>query len=40
MEMHILIARMVFLFDYELVHGELDWGKDSPAYILWQQPEL
>ncbi|PMD33124.1 cytochrome P450 [Hyaloscypha variabilis F] len=40
MEMRILIAKMVFLFDYELVDEKLDWERDSPAFILWQKPEL
>jgi hypothetical protein len=40
MEMRILIAKMVFLFDYELVDDNLDWEPDSPAFILWQKPEL
>ena len=40
MEMRILIAKMVFLFDYELVDEKLDWEKDCPAFILWQKPEL
>lgn len=40
MEMRILIAKMVFLFDYELVDDKLDWELDSPAYILRLKPEL
>jgi hypothetical protein len=39
-EMRILIAKMVFLFDYELVDNDLNWERDSPAFILWQKPEL
>jgi hypothetical protein len=34
MEMRILIAKMVFLLDYELVDDKLDWERDSPAYSL------
>jgi hypothetical protein len=40
MEMRILIAKMVFLFDYELVDDNLDWECDSPSFILWQKPAL
>lgn len=40
MELRILIAKMVFLFDYELVDDKLDWELESPAYILRQKPEL
>lgn len=39
MEMRILIAKMAF-FDYELVDDNLDWERDSLAFILWQKPEL
>jgi hypothetical protein len=40
MEMRILIAKMVFLFDYELVDDALDFERDSSAFILWHKPEL
>jgi hypothetical protein len=40
MKMCILIAKMVFLFRYELVDDKLDWERDSRAYIVWQKPEL
>jgi hypothetical protein len=40
MEMAILIAKMVFLGDCELVDDNLDWERDSPAFILWQKPDL
>jgi hypothetical protein len=40
MELRTLIAKMVFLFDYELVDDKLDWELDSPAYILRLKPEL
>jgi hypothetical protein len=39
MEMRILIAKMAF-FDYELVDDNLDWERDSLAFISWQKPEL
>ncbi|KUJ07472.1 cytochrome P450 [Mollisia scopiformis] len=40
MEMRILIAKMVFLFDYELVDEKLDWVRDSPNMIIRQKVEL
>jgi hypothetical protein len=40
MEMRILIAKMVFHFDYELVDDNLDWVRDSRCYVLWQKPDL
>jgi len=40
MEMRILIAKMVFHFDYELVDDNLDWERDSQCFVLWQKPDL
>ncbi len=40
MELRILIAKMVFLFDYELVDDTLDWVRDSPTFILFEKPKL
>jgi hypothetical protein len=40
MELRIIIAKMVFLFDFELVDDKLDWVRDSPTYILFDKPEL
>jgi hypothetical protein len=39
-ELRILVAKMVFLFDFELVDKETDWGKDASSMILWETPEL
>jgi hypothetical protein len=39
-ELRIIIAKMVFLFDYELVNDNLDWVRDSPTYILFDKPQL
>lgn len=40
MELRILIANMVFFFDYELVDDTLDWVRDSTTYVLFEKPEL
>jgi hypothetical protein len=40
MELRILIAKMVFLFDFKLVDDNLDWDRDGECYRLWQQPPL
>jgi hypothetical protein len=39
-ELRIIIAKMVFLFDFELVDDKLDWVRDSPIYILFDKPKL
>lgn len=40
MELRILIAKLVFLFDYELVDDTLDWVRDSSTYVLFDKPKL
>jgi hypothetical protein len=40
MELRILIAKLVFLFDFETVDKEIDWARDVPAMILWEKPDL
>jgi cytochrome P450 len=40
MEMRIILARMVFEFDWELVSRDVDWERDVKLKILWQKPEL
>jgi cytochrome P450 len=39
-EMRIILARMVFEFDWELVSRDVDWERDTILKILWQKPEL
>lgn len=38
--MRILIAKMVLLFDFELVDDDLDWDRDGQTFVLWQKPDL
>ncbi len=40
MELRILIAKLVFLFDFELADDELDWDRDCACFRLWQRPDL
>jgi len=40
MELRIILARMVFEFDWELVSQEVDWERDNKLKMLWQKPDL
>jgi len=40
MELRILVAKMVFLFDFELMDDDLDWLRDGRCFRLWQKPDL
>jgi cytochrome P450 len=40
MEMRIILARMVFEFDWEPVSRDVDWERDTKLKMLWQKREL
>ncbi|KAF2661813.1 cytochrome P450 monooxygenase-like protein [Lophiostoma macrostomum CBS 122681] len=39
-EMRLIVAKVLFNFDIELVHKDLDWLKDQKLFTLWQKPSL
>ena len=39
MELRILIAKIVFLFDFELAGDNSEWERMS-SYIVWKKPRL
>lgn len=39
MELRILIAKAVFLFNFELAGDNSAWER-MPAYIVWKKPKL
>jgi len=40
MEMRIILARLVWEFDWELLSKEVDWERDTEVKLLWRKPEL
>ncbi|KAK9782935.1 putative Cytochrome P450 [Seiridium cardinale] len=40
LEMRIVMAKLVFAFDWELVNPQIDLIRDSSVYLLWDRPEL
>ena len=38
--MVIILSRMVWEFDSELVNRDLDWGRDVRSMLLWLMPPL
>lgn len=40
MEMRIVLAKLVFTFDWELADPEIDLITQSKLYILWSRPDL
>lgn len=39
-ELRILIAKLIWLFDFELVPGQSDWESKNKCFILWEKPGL
>jgi len=40
MEMRIILARLIWEFDWELLDQELVWERDNMVKSLWQKPKL
>ena len=40
MEMHVILAKMVLQYDFELLSKDLDWERDNNMYVLWQKPVM
>lgn len=40
MEMRVILAKIFFAYDFELMDKDLDWDRDNTVYTLWNKPEL
>lgn len=40
LEMRLILAKMVWQYDFELMDKELDWDRDSMMYVLWHKPSM
>jgi len=40
MEMRIVLAKLYYTFDIELLDQDLDWHRDCKMYLIWQRPML
>lgn len=40
MEMSLILAKMLWRYDLELVNEELDWLGESKVHVMWWKPEL
>ncbi|KAL9586169.1 MAG: hypothetical protein Q9212_001090 [Teloschistes hypoglaucus] len=40
MEMNLLLAKMLWTYDLELVNKKLDWLKEGKVHVLWWKPKL
>ena len=39
-ELRILVAKLIWLFDFELVPGQHNWEAENKCFILWEKPGL
>ena len=39
-EMRLILARIVYNFDLELMSDSREWATDQEHYWIWQKPEL
>jgi hypothetical protein len=39
-EVRILLAKLLFMYDMEIVDKTLDWEAEQKCFTLWQKPDL
>lgn len=40
MELRIIVAKMLWVYDMELLNKEEDWIGNNTVYAIWNKPEL
>ena len=40
MEMSLILAKLLFVFDMDLLDKDLDWEGQSHVHVQWWKPEL
>lgn len=40
MEINLILAKMLWRFDLELIDKSLDWEGSSRMHVMWWKPEL
>ena len=40
MEMNLLLAKILWTYELELVNKEVNWLKDGKVHVLWWKPKL
>jgi len=40
MELATIMAKIIFMYDLELVSKEVDWLRDSKMMTIWVRPDL
>lgn len=40
MELNLILAKMIWKYDLELVNKDLDWEGQSHMHVMWWKPKL
>ncbi|KAL8741129.1 MAG: hypothetical protein Q9184_008421, partial [Pyrenodesmia sp. 2 TL-2023] len=40
LEMSLILAKLNYKYDLELINKGLDWEKESHVHVMWWKPEL
>lgn len=40
LEMRLVLCKLFWNFNFEMVNRDLIWERDQAAYIVWQKPRL
>lgn len=40
MEINLILAKLLWKYDLELVDDKLDWESESRLHVMWSKPEL
>jgi cytochrome P450 len=40
LELRVILAKMVWAYEWEMVDKDVDWVRDNKMYLLWMKPEM
>ena len=40
MELRLILTKLVYAYDLELINQDLDWDRDGRVWFLWWKPTL
>jgi hypothetical protein len=40
MEINLILARLIWTYDMEIVNKSMDWESESSLHVMWSKPDL
>ena len=40
MEINLILAKMLWMYDLELINQDLNWDESTRTYVMWWKPDL